>query len=288
VRDKFPRVENGKFVPGHCKGDGTRGAWMWGTVLGGGGANAINDKWAGDTQGNAQSSDFPQCRYPGNRPLLISPQNKCSVQLPPVLFSCMYVCVYIYWYVYAHRYMCMCAYTYENIYTCIYIHKYTHMCTYQYIYVHISIYIYTHTHTRMCIHIYVYTYIYPSTSTYIDTHTNTHTHPHPHTQVKKRLLLKTASSSVLTSGNRYTHKWQQGDKWFEIRLVSDVGTLNEGDVIEIQHLGLVQVTNIVWCVIHTYIPTYIPTRIHSYTHTHTHTYTHTHTHTHTYAGVCSL
>jgi hypothetical protein len=165
---------------------------------------------------------------------------------------------------------------------------FVYVCVCVYILVRIRTQIYTHTHTRMCIHIYVYTYIYPSTSTYIDTHTNTHTHPHPHTQVKKRLLLKTASSSVLTSGNRYTHKWQQGDKWFEIRLVSDVGTLNEGDVIEIQHLGLVQVTNIVWCVIHTYIPTYIPTRIHSYTHTHTHTYTHTHTHTHTYAGVCSL
>jgi hypothetical protein len=132
----------------------------------------------------------------------------------------------------------------------------------------------------MCIHIYVYTYIYPSTSTYIDTHTNTHTHPHPHTQVKKRLLLKT----------RYARKWQQGDKWFEIRLVSDVGTLNEGDVIEMQHLGLVQVTNIVWCVLCTYTHTYTHTYPHAYihTHTHTHTYIHTHTYTHTYICRCML
>jgi hypothetical protein len=203
VKDQYPKLlQNGEFVPGHCKGDGKRGEWMWGTALGGGGVDAINDKWAGDTQSSTQSSDFPQCHYPGNRPLLISPQNKRSVQLPPVPFSCMCVCVYTYWYIYTHRYMCMCAYTYENVYTCIYIHKYTHMCTCPYIYMYIYIYIYIHTHTYTYVHTYIRIYLPISIYKYIcrQAYKHTHTSTPTHTGEEETAFEDVLCSQVATGG----------------------------------------------------------------------------------------
>ena len=48
--------------------------------------------------------------------------------------------------------------------------------------------------------------------------------------------------------SQYVKKWREGQKYFEIRHVRDVGRVGIGDILELEHLGLVQVTNIVWCV----------------------------------------